>query len=104
MIAEAETMSIEEFAAGADRLVPRLAALGRGIRVTVGGHEVVVLDPAEYDRLVGLAEEAEVAASIQEGRAAYRRSEGQLASEFFDELFAEHGFKQPKAGVARGTR
>ena len=96
MIAEADTLTLEEFAADADRLVPRLVKLGRGARVTVGGHDLVVLDPAAYARLVGLAEEAEVAASIQEGREAYRRGEGQLASEFFDELFAKHGFK-PRA-------
>jgi PHD/YefM family antitoxin component YafN of YafNO toxin-antitoxin module len=64
----------------------------RPIVLTVDGKpEAVLQDPAEYQRLLDLAAQADAHEGIRQGLEQLRQGQGRPASEFFDEMREQHG-------------
>ena len=71
--------------------IKQLKKTGRPIVLTVNGKpEAVLQDPAEYQRLLDLAAEADAREGIRQGLEELSRGKGRPASEFFEEMRSKY--------------
>ncbi len=68
-------------------VIAHVKATRRPITLTIDGKpEVILQDPAEYQRILDLAALADAREGIRQGLEELRRGEGRPVSEFFDEM------------------
>jgi prevent-host-death family protein len=89
------TLDVQPLSAFRDspaEVIARLRSTRRPITLTVEGQPAVILqDPAEYQRLLDLAAEADANEGIRQGLDQLNRGEGRPATEFFAEMREKYG-------------
>jgi PHD/YefM family antitoxin component YafN of YafNO toxin-antitoxin module len=84
--------SVAEFRENPQRLFRLLRADRSHLTLTVEGEpEAVLLAPAEYQRLLDLAADADVSEAIRQSTEDEKAGRTQAAKEFFAEFRAKHG-------------
>jgi prevent-host-death family protein len=92
MIDTTDTQPIEALRDHPSELIDQLKRAHRPILLTLDGHPAAVLqDPAEYQRLLDLAAQADAHEGIRQGLEQLRQDQGRPASEFFEEMRERHG-------------
>ena len=87
-----DTYSVAEFQEDPQRFLRLLRAEHSHHTLTVEGKpEAVILAPAEYQRLLNLAADANVSEAIRQGTEDIKAGRSQPAGEFFAEFREKHG-------------
>jgi prevent-host-death family protein len=90
-----DTRPLTAFRNNSTELIKQLKQTQRPIVLTVKGKpEAVLQDPAAYQRLLGLAAEADPREGIRQGLEELHRGEGRPASEFFEEMRRKYGIRR----------